>query len=63
LVDAVRGIEGASGLFAGSGDDDFVRTMVQRVAEGYSKLAGGMLEEAEVMRRMEVVVVVGRGGL
>ena len=57
LVDAVRGIEGVSGLFVESGDDDLVKTTVQRVAEGYSKLAGGMLEEVEVMRRMEGEVV------
>ena len=57
LVDAVRGIEGVSGLFVESGDDDLVKTTVQRVAEGYSKLAGGMLEEVEVMRRMKGEVV------
>jgi hypothetical protein len=34
LVDAVMGIEGVSGLFVESGDDDLVKTTVQRAAEG-----------------------------
>jgi hypothetical protein len=41
LVDAMRGIEGASRLFLVSGDDDLVKTTVQRVAEGILSLLEG----------------------
>ena len=51
---AAAGIAGVYALFA---DDDVVKTTVQRVAEGYAALASGMLEELELMRRMEGEVV------
>ncbi|RPA90454.1 hypothetical protein L873DRAFT_1821046 [Choiromyces venosus 120613-1] len=57
LQSAVKGIEGVRELFGMLGDDDAVKTTVQRVAEGYVLLAGGMLEEVEMMRKMECEVV------
>jgi len=57
LQSAVKGIEGVRELFKTLGDDDAVKTTVQRVAEGYVLLAGGMLEEVEMMRKMECEVV------
>ncbi|KAG0124766.1 hypothetical protein HOY82DRAFT_572885 [Tuber indicum] len=57
LQSALKGIEGVRELFGTLGDDDEVKTTVQRVAEGYALLAGGMLEEVEIMRKMECEVV------
>jgi hypothetical protein len=57
LQSALKGIEGVRELFGTLGDDDAVKTTVQRVAEGYALLAGGMLEEVEIMRKMECEVV------
>lgn len=57
LQSAVKGIEGVRELLETLGDDDAVKTTVQRVAEGYVLLAGGMLEEVEMMRKMECEVV------
>lgn len=54
---SIAGVDGVAGVLAEHGEEEAVVTTVTRVAEGYKELAEGMLEEVEMMRRMEVEVV------
>lgn len=54
---SVAGVEGVAGVLSEVGEVEAVVTTVGRVVEGYKELAEGMLEEVEMMRRMEGEVV------
>lgn len=54
---SIIGVDGVVGVLAEHGEVEAVVTTVNRVAEGYKELAEGMLEEVEMMRRMEIEVV------
>lgn len=53
----IVGVDGVAGVLAEHGEVEALVTTVSRVAEGYRDLAEGMLEEVEMMGRMEVEVV------
>lgn len=57
LEAGIVGVDGVAGVLAAHGEVEALVTTVSRVAEGYRDLAEGMLEEAEMMGRMEVEVV------
>lgn len=54
---SIAGVDGVAGVLADYGEEEAIVTTVTRVAEGYKELAEGMLEEVEMMRRMEIEVV------
>ncbi|KAL0638657.1 hypothetical protein Q9L58_002384 [Maublancomyces gigas] len=53
----IVGVDGVAGVLAEHGEVEALVTTVSRVAEGYRELAEGMLEEVEMMGRMENEVV------
>lgn len=53
----IVGVDGVAGVLAEHGEVEALVTTVSRVAEGYRDLAEGMLEEVEMMGRMETEVV------
>ncbi|KAI5845236.1 hypothetical protein DFP73DRAFT_548659 [Morchella snyderi] len=54
---SITGVDGVAGVLTDYGEEEAIITTVTRVAEGYKELAEGMLEEVEMMRRMEIEVV------
>lgn len=54
---SIVGLDGVAGVLAEHGEVEALVTTVSRVAEGYRDLTEGMLEEVEMMGRMEVEVV------